>query len=341
MKLTTLLFLAVTLPCIFSLHAQSIEPAFDTFDQIYKQQLGSTRGCDNPEQRMFRVCSDVLKNDGNAPFILHHNKVTSKVAVLFHGLSDSPFFLRSIAKSIHQQGVNVVVALTPGHGKKRADEDMQDPNMSDHWRKHVTEIMTFSKGLGEQFYIGGFSTGGVLATEYVLQNPADVKGLLLFSGALALNSTVESMSKIWGISWLMKLLDGEYQTMGGNPYKYPNVAKFSALELLEVIFSVRTLLEQGNGLNVPIFSAHSAADTITPISGIKHLMDANQGTNTLFEASKDLDVCHADLVISDTQLVEMKFNASKLEEIMPCDVPKANPKHAEMIQSLLNFIDTY
>lgn len=70
----------------------SIKLEFDKFDAIYQGQLGTTRGCLTPEENVFRVCSDSLKNDGNAPYILHHNKVTEKVVVLFHGLSDSPFF---------------------------------------------------------------------------------------------------------------------------------------------------------------------------------------------------------------------------------------------------------
>ncbi|WP_299072058.1 alpha/beta fold hydrolase [uncultured Paraglaciecola sp.] len=335
-----LLILTASATSVF-VSAQSIATQFDQFDAIYKTQLGATRGCETPQKNVFRVCSDSLKNDGNAPFILHHNKVTEKVVVLFHGLSDSPFFFRSIAKAIHQQGHNVVVALMPGHGKKQADADMQDPQLSDRWRAHVSEVFEYAAGLGEQRYFGGFSTGGVLATEYILQNPGKVKGLMLFSGALALDSGVESIAKIWGIQWVAKWLDGEYKTQGLNRYKYPGVASFSAIELTEVIFSVRELIEQGAPLNLPIFSAHSAADVTTPIQGVKDLMAANKGVNRLFEIPLDVDVCHADVVVNQKQVSEMQFDASKLEEIMPCMVPLANPQHVEMLTALRQFLATY
>lgn len=340
MKSLLLLALAANLYS-FAAQAQTIESQFDQFDEIYQAQLGSTKGCTTPQVGEFKVCSDSLRNEGNAPFILHHNQITEKVVVLFHGLSDSPFFFRSIASSLYQQGYNVVVALSPGHGKKQADVDMEDSQLSDRWREHVEEIADFSSQLGEQLYIGGFSTGGALATEYSLKYPDKVKGLLLFSGALALDESVESMSKIWGIQWLARLLDGEYQTIGPNPYKYPSVSRASAFELIEVIFSVRELIEQGNIPNLPIFSAHSLADKTTPIIGVKNLMQANKGSNTLFEVSTALDVCHADLVISENQLVEMQYDASNLEEIMPCDVPKANPKHPDMLESLEKFMRSY
>ncbi|WP_339722700.1 alpha/beta fold hydrolase [uncultured Paraglaciecola sp.] len=341
MKLLFVLLLLTASTTSFVASSQSIEHEFDKFNAIYQAQLGATRGCKSPQMNVFRVCADSLKNDGNAPYILHHNKVTDKVVVLFHGLSDSPFFLRSIAQSIHQQGHNVVVTLLPGHGKKQADEDMQDTELADRWRVHVSEMIDFSEGLGKQVYVGGFSTGGGLASEYILQNPKAVKGLMLFSGALALDSSVESMANIWGIQWLAKILDGEYKTLGPNPYKYPSVARFSAFELTEVIFSVRELIAQGAPLNLPIFAAHSMADITTPIAGVKSLMAVNTGPNRLFEIPKELDVCHADLVIDQEQLSDMKFNASMLEEIMPCNVPEANPKHAEMLEALSQYLTTY
>ena len=313
----------------------SIEPEFDKFDAIYQGQLGTTRGCLTPEKNVFRVCSDSLKNDGNAPYILHHNKVTEKVAVLFHGLSDSPFFFRSIARSIHQQGNNVIVVLLPGHGKK------QDSGLADRWRAHVLEVTEYAASLGEQRYLGGFSTGGALATEYILQNPQSVKGLMLFSGALALDSSVESIANIWGIQRLAKVLDGDYATQGPNPYKYPSVARFSAFELTEVIFSVRDLIEKGAPLNLPIFAAHSMADTTTLIIGVKNLIAVNSGPNTLFEISLDADVCHADVVINEEQLSDMQFDTSMPEHVSSCNVPKANPKHAEMLGSLKQFLSTY
>jgi pimeloyl-ACP methyl ester carboxylesterase len=341
MKLLFVLLILTASTTSFVASSQSIESEFDKFDAIYQKQLGATSGCQTPELNLFKVCSEILKNDGNAPYLLHHNKSTQKVVVLFHGLSDSPYYFRSIARSIHQQGNNVIVALMPGHGKKQADEDMQDSELADRWREHVSEIVDFSRGLGEQVYVGGFSTGGVLGTEYILQNPNAVNGLMLFSGALALNSSVESMAKIWGIQWLAKILDGEYETNGPNPYKYPSVARFSALELAEVIFSVRELIENGATLNLPVFAAHSMADKTTPIIGVNNLLEVNKGANTLFEISKDLDVCHADVVVNNEQVSDIKFDASMLEEIMPCSVPKANPKHAEMLDMLSQYLKAY
>ncbi|MFT4940936.1 MAG: esterase/lipase [Paraglaciecola sp.] len=337
MKKIVILVLSVL---IFSsnLCAQPLGDSFEKFSQIYQQQLTSTQACDVAKNNVFRVCSAALRNDGNAPYILHHAQATEKVVVLFHGLSDSPFYLKSIANAIYAQGYNVVVALVPGHGKKDADQDMQDPKLAQRWYAHVDEIMDLANDFGEQIYIGGFSTGGALASRYVLLNPGKTQGLLLFSGALALDSTVETMAKIWGIKWFAKTVDGDYQALGPNPFKYPSVARYSAFQLTDVIFDIRSLIEQGKPLSLPIFVAHSMSDTTTIYAGVENLMAYNKGVNKVFKIAKEQDVCHGNIVLNQQQVTEIGIDSSALTEILPCSLPEANPQHAEMLQSALQFL---
>lgn len=326
---------------IQSLQAQQNLSWLTPYSDIYQQELGTVSECKTLEDDVFRVCSEALKNEGNAPYILHHGQRTEKTAVLFHGLSDSPYFFRSIAPEIHAQGYTVIVALLPGHGKKQADEDMEDSTLAKRWSEHVNSIMNFADGLSNQVYIGGFSTGGALSTLYVLDNPNRVKGMMLFSGALALDESVESMAGYWGIRWLAKMLDGDYQTAGPNPYKYPSVAKHSAFMLTDVIFALREKIEQGAPLDLPIFTAHSMADTTTPWRGIEDLLAANGGEGVKFILEKKLDVCHADVVVSEQQLIDMQFDASAVEEPGKCSIPKANPLHAQMLKALSEFVKRY
>jgi pimeloyl-ACP methyl ester carboxylesterase len=330
------------LSCVcFSSHGAEpeLQLSFDQFAQLYEQELGTIQGCQQPQGQQFKVCSSTLRNEGNAPFILHHGQPKDKVVVLFHGLSDSPFYLTSIAQSLHSQGYNVVVALLPGHGKKQADADMQDPLLSDRWRAHVEAVTNIAAPLGTKTIIGGFSTGGALATEYSLLHPNKVSGVLLFSGALALTSSVESLTQVWGIKLLMKWLDGTYQTQGDNPYKYPVVARYAAGELMEVIKSVRQLSEQSPP-SFPIWAAHSEADLTTPIRGVEKLLAINTGSSVWFRIGKKFDVCHADLVISESQLAHMPEDNSVTDVSVLCRGSKANPLFESMLESMHAFIHT-
>ncbi|MCC2618086.1 alpha/beta fold hydrolase [Aestuariibacter halophilus] len=311
------------------------------FVTLYEQQLGQAEPCALSASGQLTVCSPTLLNNSIGPFVLHHGQPQGPVVVLLHGLSDSPFFLRSIAPAIHQQGMTVIVGLLPGHGKHDADADMEDEHLSDRWRTHLSALVGYAKTLGQPVLLGGFSTGGALVTEYTLQHPGEISGLLLFSGALALDDSAESLSHFWGMGWLARLLDGEYQTRGPNPYKYPSVSSYSAIELMEVIDHIRELQSNEVPLNVPIFAAHSLADTTTPYHGVASLLDYNRGDNLTYLVDESVGVCHADLVINPWHLEQMDYNATKVDSTASCKVPRANPEHDDMLNALALFLQRF
>ncbi len=311
----------------------------DEFAAIYQQELGSTRVCEQQLSYEYKVCSDVLKSEGNAPYVFQSD--TSKgVVVLFHGLSDSPFFMRSIAEYLYREGYTVVVPLTPGHGKLEADADMEDSQLKSRWYAHVNQVMGIVEQQPQPVFIGGFSTGGAFATWYSLHNPDKVKGILLFSAALELTGGAETMSKIWGIKLLAKLLDGDYETQGPHPYKYPSVASYSGLILMDVIRDIREFLKDKT-IEKPIFAAHSMADNVTMVSGIESLIEKVDGNHTFFKVDESYDVCHADVVMNQVQIVQLQFNKSEVNENERCAVPKANPQHDNMLKTLGYFMQQH
>lgn len=305
---------------------------------IYKQQLGSVTQCNSQQDLVATICSETLRNQGNAPYVLHHQNPTTKTVVLFHGLSDSPFFFNSIAPTIHDLGFTVIVALLPGHGLKEADADMEDSQLGKRWSNHVDKVVDFAHSISQEVYIGGFSTGGALTALHIIDHPDTIEGLLLFSGALALDESVEDMAGIWGIKTLAKLLDGDYETIGPNPYKYPSVARHSAFILMDVIFEIREKLANGIQLDLPIFTAHSMADVTTPWRGVEALLKSNPGIAAKFLIEKKYDVCHADVVVSKAQLLEMNFDETQLVDPETCSIPHANPLHQEMLASMKEYL---
>jgi hypothetical protein len=70
-------------------------------------------------------------------------------------------------------------------------------------------------------------------------------------------------------------------------------------------------------------------------------MAYNKGESILFSIEKDLDVCHADLVVNNEQIQQMDFDESQVTEILPCSVPKANDMHQDMLAALQAFINKH
>ena len=319
--------------------AQSWQDTLGQFRQLYAEELGSTSACGQSKPHEYKICSGVLRNEGNAPYILHHGDKQANVVVLIHGLSDSPYFMRAIASELYVKGFNVVVPLLPGHGLKQADNDMEDDQLAERWQAHIARVMKLAPALGNKIFTGGFSTGGALTVDYYLSHPDSLSGILLFSGALALSDNAESMSRFWGIKWVAKIVDGSYETDGPNPYKYPSVAGFAGLELMDIIDSIRARLEEGKTVSVPVFAAHSAADETTPIKGVRSLLEQAEGENTFFVIDERFDLCHADLVVSAKLLSDMHFDKSRADKNDKCAIPKDNPLYRQMVMMLSAFLD--
>ena len=314
------------------------------FSALYKKELGDTFYCEDSTATEFGVCASLLKNAGNAARIYIPKSSSSapkSIIVLFHGLSDSPYFVSSIAKNFQAQGHLVIAPLIPGHGKKDANKDMKDERLKDRWTEHVDDVMDFAETLGQKHgirvFAGGFSTGGTLATWYALNQADSLAGVLLFSGAFALPDSAETMSRIWGIKSVAKWLDGVYPSTGPHPFKYPGVASYSALVLLDLINDIRDSLAEQNP-SFPIFVAHSMADKVTLFSGVESLLAAVEGKPLVFKIDKEYDVCHQDLPISQIQLIGLKFNRNEVNQKERCAVPQANPLHAQMMIMANSFI---
>lgn len=330
--------------------ANQMQVAFNkakSFSSIYEKELGEAISCDQDVKNGLRYCFEGLKNEGNAPYILLPSvslkqTLPKGVIVLFHGLSDSPYFMSSIAEFLRGKGYIVIAPLTPGHGKVDASADMKDDDLQSRWNTHTDQVMKFADEMAETINIpvvvGGFSTGGAFATYFAINHPQKVKALLLFSGALELDGSAESMSNVWGIKSLAKWLDGEYETQGGHPFKYPSVASYSALVLMDIIYDIRSILKTKK-VTMPIFSAHSLADTVTLYSGIENLTSQIEGDHRIFKIDESYELCHADLPMSAVQIVNLKFDKSKVNTNEKCTVPKANPLHNKMLLMLELFLN--
>ena len=132
-----------------------------------------------------------FKQNWNRTFEMPVNNPRGGV-LLIHGLTDSPYSMRSLAQILHAMDFWVVGLRLPGHGT--APSELLDITWQDFAAaveisaRHVkTQV-----GKDKPFYIGGFSTGAALAVEYSLSildgddNPMP-DGLILLSPAIGVS----------------------------------------------------------------------------------------------------------------------------------------------------------
>ncbi len=105
--------------------------------------------------------------------------------LLIHGFTATTAEVRPLAKRLHARGYSVSGPLLPGHGTTPADANHYT------WKDWVTTAEDAYRELSarcERVYVGGESTGGLLALHLAIHHP-EVGGVLAYAPALELTLT--------------------------------------------------------------------------------------------------------------------------------------------------------
>jgi esterase/lipase len=250
-----------------------------------------------------------IKNDDNLPFFLDHGARTRNTVVMIHGLTDSPWFMRSLGEVLYQQGYNVIALLLPGHGTK--PEDLFTVT-KEQWQQEVDRGLAIAAGLGEHISLAGFSTGGTLALDALRRHPElKAEKLFLFSPALAINESNQTeVSLGCKAPWLATHLLGQYtgsaDAVENDPHRYNKMALNGVCQLYYLTNDIQNgqakqvldSLRSGTG----VFAVESEADkTVSPAAVTKFmasLPDQARDVYVLYPLADN--IAHADVTRPET-----------------------------------------
>ncbi len=174
-----------------------------------------------------------------APFALLHPGRTKYSALLIHGLNDSAYYLKDIAQVLYARGMNVVTILLPGHGLNV--EDMHQVKYQ-QWLREMRWGMRIAAQLGENVLVGGFSTGGVLATSAAIESKF-VKGLLLFAPAIEVQGPFNIGNRAAILTCLKYINRLTFDNdIAENPVKYKTRSANSVCQLDLLIWNLYSLI---------------------------------------------------------------------------------------------------
>lgn len=116
-----------------------------------------------------------LAHDWNRSYILLPEGEVKGAAVFLHGLTDTPYSLRHVARLYAQKGFAAVAIRLPGHGT--APSGLSDAAWTDWMAATRLAVREAAKlaGPDKPLHIVGFSNGGALALKYAmdaLEDPA-------------------------------------------------------------------------------------------------------------------------------------------------------------------------
>jgi len=157
-------------------HITTLEDYLKLEDQVFDELNNDIYQHLKPSERLplsrytrgSQVDPDNFDQNWNRSFELTTNNMRGGV-LMIHGLTDSPYSMRHLAKIFQSQGYYVLILRMPGHGTipgELIDATWQDWMAAVHiGARHVR-----SKVQKEQpFYFIGYSNGGALAVKYTLE----------------------------------------------------------------------------------------------------------------------------------------------------------------------------
>lgn len=177
--------------------------------------------------------------------------------LLVHGLSDSPFVFRDLAEYLAAHCVEVRTLLLQGHGTRPGDMVTASAEV---WRAQVRDHFTALSQKVDRAFIGGFSLGGALATDYALANSGPrPAGLIAVAPAWQLNGLRDYL-------WLAPIADafGDFVEKEPelNPVKYESFSFNAGSQLDTVMSAVQQRMSEQVSLEMPLFLAATEADSV-------------------------------------------------------------------------------
>ena len=229
------------------------------FEQLEEQVYARIDAADR--RSINRFSTDSLSDPRSYPknwnrtFVLSQNEPLAG-AVMLHGLSDSPYSLRSLGQLLHERQFEVIGLRLPGHGT--APAGLETVNWHDFVAAVRIAVSSMRDRLGPDrpLYLVGYSNGAALAVHYALavlegEDMPAVDGLVLLSPAIEVSGV--AAYAIWQarfsrLSGLEKLGWTDIQAEF-DPYKYSSFTVNAGDQIYQLTRNIAARMNRLSGAN--------------------------------------------------------------------------------------------
>jgi pimeloyl-ACP methyl ester carboxylesterase len=243
------------------------------------------------EQARRREDALPVRNEQCRSKFYFHPHPAPKVFLFFHGFTAGPYQFEPLGEMLFQAGYNVLAPLQPGHGIAGDWNGDNPPPLSEDpqvYQDFVLEWLQHAQPLGEQLYIGGYSTGGILAAWLAQTHPQLIEKTLLFAPYLS------GMNKL--VDWLVEILPFYYEWLNkDNPGNFGyDGFRIPALRIL-LDMGQKILDRANNTPTTPMLIISSESDQATNLHEHQQLFKAvvqHQPKSWYYCFGKKLDIPH-------------------------------------------------
>lgn len=254
------------------------------FDQLDKEVYATSET--GSEYRLYRYSPGSaadprqLEVNWNRSFELHSDQPRGGV-LLLHGMSDSPYALRTLGKALNREGYQVVGMRMPGHGT--VPSGLRFISRHDMAAAVRIGMSHLERKLGDKpVHMMGYSTGAPLALEFALDalegksSPVPAS-LVLVSPAIGIHGGAgmagfkDSLSRLPGLDeWSYLTIQQEF-----DPFKYNSFATNAADVVHRLTRSVASRLKARAATNPTVI--------LPPTLVLKSTVDATVTTDAVVD----------------------------------------------------------
>lgn len=248
-------------------------PVPPTTDRVF--QRFRPGGLSNPRE---------FEQDWNQTFELRPEEGHSATAgiLLLHGMSDSPYSLRSLGQTLHQEGAHVIGLRLPGHGTAPSGLTRVEWEDMDAAVELAMRHLRDSIGKEAPLYLVGYSNGGALAVLYSLHSLEDdslpkASGIVLLSPAIgvtpmaALAPWQARLGRLLGLNKLAwNSIGPEY-----DPYKYVSFAVNAGYQVRRLTLEIGGEMDRQEG--------RGELENLPPILAFQSIVDSTVSAPALIE----------------------------------------------------------
>jgi esterase/lipase len=152
--------------------------ALDIFYTIFRRDLALYH---EDYKQFYSVMYSKAREVGE-PFVLYDETFTRGI-VFAHGLKSTPGEIRDICEYLHHEGFNVYGVRLKGHGT--LPQDLRDVTYA-AWMESFNRGYAAMRQVCKKIYIGGFSTGGLIALLSAAKKHYPLEGIVCINSALEL-----------------------------------------------------------------------------------------------------------------------------------------------------------
>ena len=225
--------------------------------------------------------------------------------LLLHGMSDSPYSLKSQSESLHDAGAWVIGLRLPGHGTVPAA--LTETRWQDMSAAVALAARDLKGKIGDRpLFIVGYSNGGSLAVHYALTSLSDESRpvpnrLVLISPAIGVTpfAAVAKWQRRAGQWFGLDKFEWDSVSVEYNPFKYSSFAINAGEQTRALTVENTSLLRSMTGSEAlaafpSVLAFQSAVDatvsTAAVMTGLMQLLPANCSELVLFDVNRQAAV---------------------------------------------------